>query len=88
MNIHQFFAAQWPLAAELIKISRGRALVLLATHKALRAFSEAAFSMLVPGYPVKYQGHDGTPAQLTQWLRDTPGGVVEYERVPCRRCNA
>jgi ATP-dependent DNA helicase DinG len=60
----------------LVRTSRGRALVLLATHKALRAFIESGFSTLVDGYPVRYQGQEGTPAQLVGWLKRTPGGVL------------
>jgi ATP-dependent DNA helicase DinG len=61
---------------ELVRASRGRALVLLATHKALRAFAEGGFNDLVGGYPVKYQGDDGPPGQLVEWLKETSGGVV------------
>ena len=63
-------------AGELVRASRGRALILLATHKALRAFVDANFAEKVASYPVKYQGEDGTPGQLVSWLKETPGGVV------------
>jgi len=61
---------------ELVRASRGRALVLLATHKALRAFVEGEFSGRAAPYPVRYQGEDGTPGQLVEWLKETSGGVV------------
>jgi ATP-dependent DNA helicase DinG len=61
--------------AELLRMSRGRALVLLATHRSLRAFVDEGFEDLV-GYPVRYQNQDGTPGQLVEWLKETAGGVV------------
>ena len=36
----------------------------------------ANFGDKVAPYPVKYQGEDGTPGQLVEWLKQTPGGVV------------
>src|SRR5215208_5848925 len=39
-------------AGELVRVSRGRALILLATHKALRSFVDANFGEKVAPYPV------------------------------------
>jgi ATP-dependent DNA helicase DinG len=58
-------------AAELVLASRGRALLLLATWRAVERFKEE-FS--VP-YPVRYQGEASTSA-LISWLRDTPNAVL------------
>jgi ATP-dependent DNA helicase DinG len=63
-------------SAELVRLSQGRALILLASHKVLRTFIDGGFSTKVAGYTVHYQSRDGTPGQLTTCLRETPGGVV------------
>ena len=56
---------------ELVKLSRGRALVILSTNRAVSIFRET-FS--VP-YPVRFQGDDA-PGRLVNWLRETEGGVL------------
>jgi ATP-dependent DNA helicase DinG len=56
---------------ELVMLSRGRALVVLSTHRALSNFRE---NFQVP-YPVRFQGDDA-PGKLVQWLRETEGGVL------------
>jgi len=61
-------------AAELVAASGGRALVLLATHKALKSYRQT-FAALAAPYPVRFQGDD-TPAKLIQWLKTTPGAVL------------
>ena len=53
---------------ELVKLSRGRALVILSTNRAVSIFRET-FS--VP-YPVRFQGDDA-PGRLVNWLRETEG---------------
>jgi ATP-dependent DNA helicase DinG len=60
-------------AAELVNISEGRALILLATWKAVQRFKEE-FSEMV-SYPVRFQGEASTSA-LICWLRDTPNAVL------------
>jgi ATP-dependent DNA helicase DinG len=56
---------------ELVGISRGRALVLLSTSRAVRAFREA----FRPPYPVRFQGDDA-PGRLVRWLKATEGAVL------------
>ncbi len=56
---------------ELVMLSRGRALVILSTNRAVSIFRET-FS--VP-YPVRFQGDDA-PGRLVNWLRETEGGVL------------
>jgi ATP-dependent DNA helicase DinG len=58
-------------AEELVKLSRGRALVLLSTNRALAAFRER----FQPSYPVCYQGDD-SPGRLVRWLKDTEGAIL------------
>lgn len=58
-------------AEELVKLSRGRALVLLSTKRALAAFREA----FRPPYPVRYQGDD-SPGRLIRWLKETEGAIL------------
>ena len=52
-------------------LSRGRALVILSTKRAVSIFRE---TFRVP-YPVRYQGDDA-PGRLVNWLRETEGGVL------------
>jgi ATP-dependent DNA helicase DinG len=59
----------------LIAASKGRALVLLATHKALKAFQ----ANLVTSHPTRYQG-EASAEQLTLWLQSTPGAVLVATR--------
>jgi Rad3-related DNA helicase len=56
---------------ELAKLSRGRALVLLSTNRALAAFRER----FRPSYPVRYQGDD-SPGRLVRWLKETDGAIL------------
>ena len=56
---------------ELVMLSRGRALVILSTKRAVSAFRE---TFQTP-YPVRYQGDDA-PGRLVKWLRETEGGVL------------
>jgi ATP-dependent DNA helicase DinG len=56
---------------ELVKLSRGRALVLLSTNRALAAFRER----FQPSYPVRYQGDD-SPGRLVRWLKETEGAIL------------
>ena len=65
-------------AADLVQMSRGRALILCATTKAVRSF-RYAFEGLVHPHPVRYQGDD-SPAKLTQWLKTSEGGVLVATR--------
>lgn len=58
-------------AEELVRLSGGRALVLLSTNRALAAFREA----FRPPHPVRYQGDD-SPGRLVRWLKDTEGAIV------------
>src|SRR5918997_1149241 len=58
-------------AEELVKLSRGRALVLLSTNRALAAFRER----FRPPYPVRYQGDD-SPGRLVRWLKETEGAIL------------
>lgn len=58
-------------AEELVGISGGRALILLSTSRAVRAFREA----FGPPYPVRFQGDDA-PGRLVRWLKDTEGAVL------------
>jgi ATP-dependent DNA helicase DinG len=56
---------------ELVAHSRGRALVLLSTNRALSSFRER----FRPTYPVRYQGDD-SPGRLIRWLKDTEGAIL------------
>ena len=56
---------------ELVGLSRGRALVILSTKRAVSVFRE---TFKTP-YPVRYQGDDA-PGRLVKWLRDTESGVL------------
>jgi ATP-dependent DNA helicase DinG len=58
-------------AEELVRISGGRALILLSTGRAVRAFQES----FETDYPVRYQGED-SPSRLVRWLRETEGAVL------------
>jgi len=58
-------------AEELVRLSRGRALVLLSTKRALAAFRES----FRPPYPVCYQGDD-SPGRLIRWLKETEGAIL------------
>jgi ATP-dependent DNA helicase DinG len=58
-------------AEELVGMSRGRALILLSTSRAVLAFRE---SFRLP-YPVKFQGDDA-PGRLVRWLKETEGAVL------------
>ena len=58
-------------AEELVGLSRGRALVLLSTNRALSAFRER----FRPPYPVRYQGDD-SPGRLVRWLKETEGAIL------------
>jgi ATP-dependent DNA helicase DinG len=58
-------------AEELVGISRGRALILLSTSRAVSAF-RASFES---PYPVRFQGDDA-PGRLVRWLRETEGAVL------------
>ena len=56
---------------ELVMLSRGRALVILSTKRAVSIFRET----FQTHYPVRYQGDDA-PGRLVKWLRETEGGVL------------
>jgi ATP-dependent DNA helicase DinG len=56
---------------EFVMLSRGRALVILSTNRAVSIFRE---TFNTP-YPVRYQGDDA-PGRLVNWLRETEGGVL------------
>ena len=56
---------------ELVMLSRGRALVILSTNRAVSVFRE---TFQVP-YPVRFQGDDA-PGRLVNWLREAEGGVL------------
>jgi ATP-dependent DNA helicase DinG len=58
-------------AEELVGMSRGRALILLSTSRAVLAFRES----FRPPYPVKFQGDDA-PGRLARWLKETDGAVL------------
>jgi len=75
-DVHRHTEAVMVRCAELVRMLRGRAMILLATHKALNTFIEGGFSTMVGHYTVRYQGQEGTPAQLVKWLKSTPGGVL------------
>jgi ATP-dependent DNA helicase DinG len=65
-------------AAELVRASRGRALILCATRKAVEAF-RGTFDSLAYPYPVRYQGDD-SPGRLVEWLKSSDGGVLVATR--------
>ncbi|MBA2692884.1 MAG: ATP-dependent DNA helicase [Rubrobacter sp.] len=56
---------------DLLSMSGGRALILLSTNRALRAFKE---TLDIP-YPVKFQGDD-SPGRLVSWLKESGDGVL------------
>jgi ATP-dependent DNA helicase DinG len=58
-------------AEELVDLSRGRALILLSTSRAVGAFREA----FRPPYPLRFQGDDA-PGKLVRWLKETEGAVL------------
>jgi len=67
-----FPAASAKRAEELVGLSRGRALILLSTG---RAVSEYRRLFGPEGYPVRFQGDD-SPRRLVGWLRETEGAVL------------
>ena len=56
---------------ELVALSRGRALVLLSTNRALSSFRER----FRPPFPLRYQGDD-SPGRLIRWLKETEGAIL------------
>lgn len=58
-------------AEELVKLSGGRALILLSTNRAVAAF-RAGFR---PPFPVRFQGDDSM-GRLVRWLKETEGAVL------------
>ena len=58
-------------AEELVALSRGRALILLSTARAVAAFKDS----FDPPYPVRYQGDD-SPGRLVAWLKETEGAIL------------
>jgi ATP-dependent DNA helicase DinG len=72
-RVDEFLDGAVGRAAELVMHSGGRALILLATWKAVQRFKDV-FGSLVP-YPVRFQG-DGSTSTLISWLRDTPNAVL------------
>ncbi len=58
--------------AELLEASRGRALVLLSTARAVGLFREY---LDVP-YPVRYKTDGAPTGPLVEWLKSTPGAVL------------
>lgn len=70
--------AQWtdemiPLVIELVKASRGRALLLFTSNAQMRDVHAKVARHI--DYPVKKQGDEPTPA-LTRWFRETTDGVL------------
>ncbi len=62
---------------ELVTASRGRALVLFTSHRALQVAARAIREPLAErGLAVRAQGIDGSPRQLLSELRTVPGTVV------------
>nr|MDP9486744.1 ATP-dependent DNA helicase [Actinomycetota bacterium] len=71
-NAEEYARACALRTAELLEASRGRALVLLSTTRAVGLFRE---HLDVP-YPVRY-GTDGAPTgPLVEWLKTTPNAVL------------
>ncbi len=71
-NAEEYARACAARTAELLEASRGRALVLLSTARAVRIFRE---HLDVP-YPARY-GTDGAPTgPLVEWLKSTPNAVL------------
>lgn len=62
-----------PLVIELVKASRGRALVLFTSAAQMREVHRRVAPYI--DFPVKKQGDDSTPA-LTRWFRETTEGVL------------
>ena len=58
-------------AEELVKLSGGRALVLLSTSRAVEAYRR----VFAPPFPVRFQGDD-SPGRLVRWLKETEGAVL------------
>ncbi|MDP9457922.1 MAG: hypothetical protein CYG60_23080 [Actinobacteria bacterium] len=58
-------------AEDLVKLSGGRALVLLSTSRAVEAYRR----IFAPPFPVRFQGDD-SPGRLVQWLKETEGAVL------------
>ena len=58
-------------AEELVELSRGRALILLSTSRAVGAFREA----FKPPFPVRFQGDDA-PGRLVRWLKETDRAIL------------
>ncbi|MBA2345799.1 MAG: ATP-dependent DNA helicase [Rubrobacter sp.] len=67
----RFAAACARRAGELVALSKGRALILLSTNRALASFRER---FRTP-FPVRYQGDD-SPGRLVRWLKETEGAVL------------
>ncbi len=58
-------------AEEIVRLSGGRALVLLSTSRAVEEFRR----LFRPAYPVRFQGDDA-PRRLVAWLKATDGAVI------------
>ncbi len=58
-------------AEELVRLSGGRALVLLSTSRAVEAYRR----VFAPPFPVRFQGDD-SPGRLVRWLKETEGAVL------------
>jgi ATP-dependent DNA helicase DinG len=67
-----FAAASARRAEELVGLSRGRALVLLSTGRAVKDYRRL---FRPDGYPVRFQDDDSA-RKLIEWLKATEGGVV------------
>ena len=76
-NQSEYMAALQESLIELVRASRGRALVLFTSHASLRA-AHTGIKQALQDEQILVLGHhiDGSPRQLTQALRDNPQTVV------------
>jgi ATP-dependent DNA helicase DinG len=73
-NTERFLEGAVRRSAELVRLSDGRALILLATWKAVQRFKEDFRERVAP-YPVRFQGEEST-SKLIAWLKETPNAVL------------
>jgi ATP-dependent DNA helicase DinG len=72
-NTDAFVEAAIGRCGELVRMSRGRTMILLSTWKAVQRFKEE-FPARTP-YPVRFQG-EGPTSALIAWLKETEGAVL------------
>lgn len=68
--------SKWALGQikELVTLSKGRALILTTSSKAMKDIGGSLFGSIP--YPVKIQGKDGSNSQLIEWFKETNNAIL------------